>query len=435
MSVLYRIIFLFAVLRLSWSIPQSHSTSGKVRVIRNPSHVVNGLKEYARALRKYNIATTFPDDAISYDKLIAPYRLHNRANIGDVDASLIYSQEFSLSPVTVGEGDSAKTFFVILDTGSTDFWVLSNLLNNKTLLVNHTVYEPLDSHTAVMTGQIWNVGYDIGSAEGIVFNDTITFGGLVIRNQAVEAAVELDPDIYFTPDAPADGTMGLAPFTLPPSILPGKAFSVLQNLFVNNVEHPEKAVFTASLTRLTEPEGFFTFGSIDDELVGNNTIIYTPVINESFFWEVPVPFISVNGKRIDLSKKTTVIDTGTTFILLSDDLLPTIYEPLGGIFNTTLQSWVFPANFTDSQLPIIVLPVDNHPVTLAKRDIIFQQIDENWIMGSIQSGGNITDNGQYIYGDFWLRNVYAIFDLADGENFRFGFVPRNSTGIDINSPR
>ena len=56
-------------------------------------------------------------------------------------------------------------------------------------------------------------------------------------------------------------------------------------------------------------------------------------------------------------------------------------------------------------------------------------------MGSIQSGGNITDNGQYIYGDFWLRNVYAIFDLADGENFRFGFVPRNSTGIDINSPR
>ena len=160
MSVLYRIIFLFAVLRLSWSIPQSHSTSGKVRVIRNPSHVVNGLKEYARALRKYNIATTLPDDAISYDEIIVN-RLHNRANIGDVDASLLDSQAGYLSPVTVGEGDSAKTFFVILDTGSTDFWVFSNLLDNKTVLENHTVYEPLDSHTAVATGQTWNVTYGI----------------------------------------------------------------------------------------------------------------------------------------------------------------------------------------------------------------------------------------------------------------------------------
>jgi hypothetical protein len=55
--------------------------------------------------------------------------------------------------------------------------------------------------------------------------------------------VKVDPDIFMTPDAPADSIMGLAPFTMAPSILPGKTFSVLQNLFTNSVEHPEKAVF------------------------------------------------------------------------------------------------------------------------------------------------------------------------------------------------
>lgn len=431
MSILYRIIFLFAALRISCSIAQSHSTSGKARIIRNPSHVINGPKEYARALRKYNIASTYPND-ITRDESNVPYHLHHRANIGDVNASLIFSQEFNLSPVTVGEGDSAKTFFVILDTGSSDFWLFSNLINNKTGLSIHTVYEPLNSSSAVMTGQTWSIQYGIGSAEGIVFNDTITFGGFVIDNQAVEAAVKVDPNIFFTPDAPADGIMGLAPFSQPLTIQPGNASSVLQNLFINIVEHPMNAIFTASLTRPNEPEGFFTFGSIDDKLVGNNTIIFTPVINDFGFWQVPSPFISVNGKKIDRPNNTAIVDTGTTFILLSDDLLPAIYKPLGGIFNTIIQSWVFPANFTDSQLPTIVLPVGNHQVTLAKRDIIFGQIDENWIMGSIQSGGEFTSSGLYIYGDFWLRNVYAIFDLADGENFRFGFVRRE---IDVNNPK
>jgi hypothetical protein len=74
---------LIAILRLSWSIPQSRSTSDKIRIIRNPAHVVN---DHARALRKYNIATTFPDDAILYDESIVPNHLRNRANIDDVDA-------------------------------------------------------------------------------------------------------------------------------------------------------------------------------------------------------------------------------------------------------------------------------------------------------------------------------------------------------------
>ena len=412
MNVFFSIIFLFALIRLSWSIPQSHSSCSKVRVIRNPSDVLNGLAEYARALRKY-------------DKIITSHPLHSRANLGDVDASLSSDQSGYTSPIVVGERDTAKTFLINLDTGSVDFWLFSNLLDNKTVLESHRVYEPLDSHTAVATGQTWNVTYGAGSAEGIVFNDTLIIGGFTIKNQSVEAAVQVDPIQFSSPDFTFDGMLGLAPLASVDTITPRPASSFLQNLF-SNVEHPQKPIFTALLTRPAEQEGFFTFGSIDDELIGNKTITYTPVIKSSSFWQVPSRFISVNGKRIELPENEAIIDTGTTFILLSDNLIPIIYEPLGGIFNTTLQAWVFPTNFTDSQLPTIVLPIDNHTVTLAKNDIIFQQLDENWNLGSIQPSGDITGNAStYIYGDLWLRNVYAIFDLADGQNFRFGFVPRD----------
>lgn len=88
---------------------------------------------------------------------------------------------------------------------------------------------------------------------------------------------------------------------------------------------------------------------------------------------------------------------------------------------------MFPANFTDSQLPTITFPVGESEVTLAPGDIVCVQVDENWIMGSIQSRGDSTAD---VFGVFWLRNVYAIFDLGNGTDFlRFGVVSRsfNST--------
>ena len=423
MCVLYAIIFFFAVIRLSWSIPQPHSSSAKVRVIKKSPRVINRFTKY-HPLKKYNIESRL-SDTISYAEIAASHPLHNRDDLGVVDAADLPDQGDYISPVIIGDGDTAKTFFIVLDTGSADFWVFSNLLNNEMVLEHHNVYEPLDSPTAVITGQIWNVTYGTGSAAGIVFNDTLTIGGFDIKNQSVQAAVQVDPIVFSSPNLTLDGILGLAPFTSRNTITPGNASSVAQNLF-NNTEHLDKSIFTASLTRPDESEGFFTFGFIDNELVGNNTITYTPVIKDRSFWQVPSRFISVNGNKTELPKNEAIIDTGTTLIYLSDNLLPSIYEPIGGIFNDTLQIWVFPANLTDSQLPTIVLPIDNHPITLAKKDIISEPLDENWNVGSIQSSGNGTT---YVYGQVWLINVYAIFDLADGENFRFGFVPRNSTEI------
>lgn len=97
-----------------------------------------------------------------------------------------------------------------------------------------------------------------------------------------------------------DSLLGLStPVLTLSTITPGTTTPFLTNLFLGNDTHPENALFTAALPRLTEPEGFFTFGYIDDELVGNETIRYAPIVADSPFWEFAAEYKIVNGQRIE----------------------------------------------------------------------------------------------------------------------------------------
>ena len=216
-------------------------------------------------------------------------------------------------------------------------------MGNQTFNFTHTFYEPLTSNTAVATGQTFNITYGNGAVVGIVFNDTINFGGITLEHQAVEAAVEISD--FFASEFSLDGILGLGALSLSNTITPGNASSVLQNLFFDNPEHLQANLFTVSLTRPNEAEGFFTFGFIDDELVGNNSIIYTPIVPFFGFWVIATRFVSINGMQIDTFDNIALVDTGTTLIYLSDDLLPLIYGPVGDFFNESIQSWVIPSNF------------------------------------------------------------------------------------------
>jgi hypothetical protein len=102
------------------------------------------------------------------------------------------------TPITIGEGETAKTFNVGLDTSRADFWVYSSLFNQSLLespngTITHNVYDPLNSTTAVSTGASFHVGTTFfGNVSGIVFHDTVTLAGITVKDQNVEAATEQD---------------------------------------------------------------------------------------------------------------------------------------------------------------------------------------------------------------------------------------------------
>jgi hypothetical protein len=202
---------------------------------------------------------------------------------------------------------------------------------------------------------------------------------------------------------------------------------VLQDLFFSDAS-PKEKVFT-TLTRPDKPPGFYTFGTVDEEIVGNNTIPFVDVLSptaqtEKAFWIVPVPEFSVNGKIIknNDSYPVTIIDTASNLAYIPDDVLTEIYTPVGGYLDQGL--WLLPSNFSLADIPDINLPVGNISVPIAPADMAY---DTNFApgaaLGSFQSNSYL---GFSLYGVVWLRNVYAVFDLGtgNGKDLRFGVVPR-----------
>lgn len=309
---------------------------------------------------------------------------------------------------TVGVGD--QSFSLAFDSGSADLWIPAPVLES-TIGDEHTFYEP--SSSATLTSATWQQTYGAGSASGVVYTDTVTFGGITLQNQPVEVATSSSFDI-----AHFDGILGvslgangISP-TGPPTFL-----SSVYNLL-------EGPVYTAKLTRPSENSGFYTFGYIDADTVGGQQIQWTPVVaTEQGYWAFSSTIANVGGNAVSLpSDNIAIADTGTTLIYVSDPIIDEIYTLLGGNCDTTglsVNPCIFPQN---ANIPSITLYVGGYGVTLGPDDIdsgVAADQYEGYVIGTVQPRSTSFD----IFGDVWLRNVYAMFDFTNG-NPQFGVVPR-----------
>jgi hypothetical protein len=328
---------------------------------------------------------------------------------------------FYTCPVTIGEGAGAKTVRLNFDTGSPDLWTFSTLMPpSERAIGSHTYYDPSVSTSATALNTTWGISYVDGSfASGFAYLDTVNLGGLVLTQTSVEAASDVD-DRTLTDDS--DGLLGLSldQNTIEPS---GSVPTTIENL----IRHPlAQNVFTCALTRPSEPDGFYTFGYIDQTLTAGKEILYTDILGAAGKhvgrWEFDSSFMSINNQTIQRPGNTAIADTGTTIIFIDDQLLSAIYTPLGGQFDG--KYWYFPSNTPPSSLPTINLPAGPNSVTLRPEDLAYAiSTDGQSFMGSIQSRGSALYD---TFGDVWLRNIYAIHDvgLTGVGKQRFGIVPR-----------
>ena len=409
-------IFLIALTGVIYA--TAPSSLAKVDVAVNPSY---RFKDgYLRSLLKFNIISSESLSSAEHEITSHEAKLHRR----DANSSLplltgVSADGFYHTQITIGEGEVVQTFNMDFDTGTSDFWVLSTLLPQDDR-GRHNLYDPSASNSSVLlSGQTWADGFQ-GTTEvgGVVFSDTVNFGGVVVTNQVVQAASQAIPALI---NGSRDGLVGLGLGNS--SITPGPFPSIIENLRNHPLQQP---VFTCLLTRPSEVNGFYTFGFIDDTF-RKSGIQFTDVItndaNTTGQWAVKSEYAVLNDNRIERQGNAAVVDTGTPGILLEESMVKDIYALLNGKFDNNSQTWIFPINNTN--FPTLTLPVGLTNVTLTPADFAIGQPDDSgFVVGSIQTRRSLSFD---VFGHPWMNNIYAVFDLGlTGPGIaRFGLVLRS----------
>ena len=261
---------------------------------------------------------------------------------------------------------------------------------------NHQVFDPSKSSTyQSKEDSTWKISYGDGSsASGIVGNDDINVGGLIVKGQAIELADNLSTQFA---SGSGDGLLGLA-FGNINTVQPTPVKTPVESM-ISQEDIPKSAeLFTAKLGSwrdADEPdkgESFYTFGFIDQDTVtaSGEDIYYTPVDNSQGFWMFDSSSATVNGQSISRAGNKAIADTGTTLALVDDSTCKAIYDAIEGAFyDSESQGYIYPTNTALDKLPVVSFAVGDKQFVVQKEDLGFAEAKSGYVYGGIQSRGSM----------------------------------------------
>ncbi|KAI0770143.1 acid protease [Fomes fomentarius] len=215
---------------------------------------------------------------------------------------------------TVTIGSPPQNFTVDFDTGSADLWVPSSSCRS---CGGHNKYSPSKSSKSKKQKGSFSISYGDGSsASGTPYSDAVGVGAVSVDGQFFAAVTSESAEFQ---QEPFDGLMGMG--------LP--ALSTLgQNPFFSTAVE-QGAVKDGSFAMKLSSTGseLFVGGTNSDLYTGE--IEFQEVISETGFWVIDGASTTVNGKPV-LSKQATIIDSGTTLVVVPQSVADTIYNSIGG---------------------------------------------------------------------------------------------------------
>ncbi|TKW56049.1 Aspartic protease pep1 [Colletotrichum tanaceti] len=417
----------------------------KIPAVPNKNYKRHGTKSYVHLLNKFKFEPTKPGPYVQTRRmaqrgLAAPgfnAPVGGRVSMkqvlmkkaeddqhGEVTAEDQQCEAMYLCEICIGT--PPQKFKLGFDTGSSDLWVFSTELSSS-LQDNHSIFIPAKSSTfKKLDGKTWKISYSDGSsASGDCGTDNLVLGGLTVENQVVELAGQLAPQFSL---GTGDGLLGLA-FSSINTVQREGTFRDPQATLVDNLiaqrDIPKDAeLFTSAFYNERDggkPRSFFTFGWVDTELVeaSGEDLHWVDVDTAQGFWMFPSASASVNGKAIVRGGNTAIADTGTTLVLVSDEVCEALYDRIpGSRYEDEHQGYVFPASTTTKDLPEFKIAVGGKEFVVQKEDMKFAPAGDGFWYGGVQSRGS---NAFDILGGAFLKSIYAIWDRG---NTRFGCVPK-----------
>ncbi|CAO3640188.1 unnamed protein product [Cunninghamella blakesleeana] len=295
---------------------------------------------------------------------------------------------------TVSIGTPPQDLKLDFDTGSSDLWFASTLCSGCS--GSQTKYDPTKSSTYQKEGKSWQISYGDGSnASGVTGIDTVTLGGLAIKNQRIELAEKESSQFQ---SGATDGLLGLGFDTI--STVSGTKTPVDNLISQGLISQPVFGVFLGKASN--GGGGEYVFGGIDQSKVGGDFTTVS-VDNSQGFWGLKVDGGKAGSSSI--SEFSGIADTGTTLLLLTNDVASQVAQAYSATDNG---DGTYSISCDASSLSDLTLTIGGTDFVIPAADLIYQQSGSSCIAGFGSAGLDFA-----ILGDVFLKNVYTVFDQGN----------------------
>ncbi|KAG0267732.1 hypothetical protein BGZ95_002786 [Linnemannia exigua] len=329
-------------------------------------------------------------------------------------------------------GTPPQEFSVVFDTGSSDVWVTSTDCTSEKCN-SHRRFDPAHSSTFRQDSRPWAITYaDKSRAQGLLGIDEVTVAGIKVSNQTFGlASINTGPD---PTEKVVDGMMGLGfesdRFKTPVTnmILQNLVDQAVVSVWLNKAEDQDKSLSNG---------GVFIFGGVDPSLY-TGSITYVPVTSDTH-WQVAVDKVLFDSKPLDMPRSSTyaIVDTGSSYIILPDDLAEAIHRRIPKSTYNKEVGWMFPCTVAKSRSVLLSFVLGGQKFSVPLSDIvILDSAFQGYCLSAIDTWSEITgrdSQSQILLGDLFIKNQYVVYDYG---NLQIGFaekVPNAPAGIGLSA--
>ncbi|KAF8322232.1 acid protease [Clavulina sp. PMI_390] len=306
---------------------------------------------------------------------------------------------------SISVGTPAKSYDVILDTGSSDLWLASSQCDVGCSSVTNP-FDTSASSSFKNTQLPIDIQYGSGEVQGIIGNDTVTMQGFTIQGQGMGVMTTLSANVL---QGSLSGLMGLAwPDLAQTGATPWWLAVANSNAWTSPMFGFYLARFIDDASAQTvESQG----GSMDLGFANTNyysgDINYITLTGENY-WLIPLESISIDSKKLTPGGQAA-IDTGTSLIGGPSDTMAQLYAQIPGAQAGTGQLegyYIYPC----STKVTVSLGFGGQTYSIASED--FSRPADS--TGTTCFGSFFPldiNNGvvEWIVGDSFLKNVYSVY--------------------------
>jgi len=312
---------------------------------------------------------------------------------------------------TVQLGTPPRDFRILMDSGSADLWVGSQICQSEQGggCGNHTFLGSDSSSTFVNKNKNFAVTYGSGSVQGGIIADDVSIAGLSLPGHTFGVAT-LESVDFSADSVQFDGLMGLAQSTLSQQGVPTPIEALAQSGAVSD------AIMAFKLGRVADGDndGEVTFGGVDNTKFQAGTLVTYPNVNTQGFWEGALGGISVDGTDLGLTNRTAIHDTGTTLVIAPASDAAAVHAAIPGAKSDGQGGFTIPCTST----AVVSLSFGGSEFSIDPRDLLFQPVDPNDLTGDCVSGissGQVGGADEWLVGDVFLKNVYFVTDVGKNQ--------------------